>query len=56
MPFFNAWEFHGRFPEILKDKVVGKPAGALYSDAQRLLDQIIKDIKLVKKNGTLRNN
>ena len=43
MPFFNAWEFHGRFPEILKDKVVGKPAGALYSDAQRLLDQIIKD-------------
>ena len=43
MPFFNAWEFHGRFPEILNDPVVGKASQALYSDAQQLLQQLIKE-------------
>ena len=43
MPFFNAWEFHGRFPKILNDPVVGKASQALYSDAQQLLQQLIKE-------------
>ena len=33
MPFFNAWEFHGRFPDILDDPRVGASARALYADA-----------------------
>src|ERR1700747_798155 len=33
MPFFNAWEFAGRFPEILTDPVVGDAASNLYADA-----------------------
>ncbi len=43
MPFFNAWEFAGRYPDILSDEVVGEAASALFKDAQAMLDNIIKD-------------
>jgi 5-methyltetrahydrofolate--homocysteine methyltransferase len=43
MPFFNAWEFHGRFPEILDDATVGEATRNLYADAQRMLAQIIDE-------------
>ena len=35
MPFFNAWEFHGKFPGILSDAVVGEAASSLFADANR---------------------
>ncbi len=41
MPFFNAWEFSGRFPAILDDPQRGPAARALYDDARRMLDRII---------------
>jgi len=41
MPFFNAWEFAGRFPDVLTDPVVGEAASNLYADARRMLKQII---------------
>lgn len=41
MPFFNAWEFHGKYPAILSDKVVGEAARALFSDASVMLEKII---------------
>ncbi|MDX1515984.1 MAG: methionine synthase [Woeseiaceae bacterium] len=43
MPFFNAWEFHGRFPAILSDSTVGESASALFSDAQAMLDRIVDE-------------
>jgi 5-methyltetrahydrofolate--homocysteine methyltransferase len=43
MPFFNAWEFHGRFPAILTDSVVGESASALYRDALAMLDVMIDE-------------
>jgi 5-methyltetrahydrofolate--homocysteine methyltransferase len=43
MPFFNAWEFHGKFPAILKDATVGEAASALFDDASVMLDRIIDD-------------
>src|SRR5471032_1630918 len=43
MPFFNAWEFAGKFPDILKDAVVGEAASSLYADATRMLDQLIEE-------------
>jgi len=43
MPFFNAWEFHGKFPQILEDKVVGEAATSLFRDAQEMLDKIIDE-------------
>ncbi|HET9693164.1 MAG TPA: vitamin B12 dependent-methionine synthase activation domain-containing protein, partial [Steroidobacteraceae bacterium] len=40
MPFFNAWEFAGKFPDILTDPVVGEAASNLYADARKLLKQM----------------
>jgi 5-methyltetrahydrofolate--homocysteine methyltransferase len=37
MPFFNAWEFHGKFPEILTDDRFGEEATKLYADAKNML-------------------
>jgi len=42
MPFFNAWEFHGKFPQILQDNVVGEAATSLFDDAKAMLDTIIE--------------
>jgi 5-methyltetrahydrofolate--homocysteine methyltransferase len=43
MPFFNAWEFHGKFPNILTDAVVGEAASSLHADATAMLDRIIDE-------------
>ncbi|MGB0958140.1 MAG: vitamin B12 dependent-methionine synthase activation domain-containing protein, partial [Litorivicinus sp.] len=40
MPFFNAWEFSGRFPDLLNDPVKGVEAKKLYVDAQAMLAQM----------------
>ena len=39
-PFFEAWELHGKFPEILDDEVVGKSARDLWEDAKKMLKKI----------------
>jgi len=43
MPFFNAWEFSGRFPDILDDPRAGAAARSLYDDARRLLDTVVAE-------------
>ena len=43
MPFFNAWEFSGRFPDILEDPTAGAAARSLYEDAQQLLETVIRE-------------
>ena len=43
MPFFNAWEFHGKFPAILTDDTVGEAASALYKDARAMLEKIVRE-------------
>jgi 5-methyltetrahydrofolate--homocysteine methyltransferase len=43
MPFFNAWEFAGRFPDVLTDAVVGEAASNLYADARRMLRTMIEE-------------
>ncbi|MEJ0036618.1 MAG: methionine synthase [Gammaproteobacteria bacterium] len=43
MPFFNAWEFAGKFPDILTDAVIGEAASNLYADARKMLKQIIAE-------------
>ena len=42
-PFFIAWEMPGRFPEVLSDKIFGEEATRLYKDAQKMVQQIIKE-------------
>jgi 5-methyltetrahydrofolate--homocysteine methyltransferase len=43
MPFFNAWEFAGKFPDILRDPVIGEAASSLYADATRMLEQLVHE-------------
>ncbi|MCC7334865.1 MAG: methionine synthase [Pirellulaceae bacterium] len=40
-PFFSTWELKGKYPKILKDKVVGEQAQELFDDANKLLDEVI---------------
>lgn len=42
-PFFQAWELHGRYPQILEDEVVGVEATKLFADATRMLATMIKE-------------
>ncbi|HWA26443.1 MAG TPA: methionine synthase [Lacunisphaera sp.] len=48
-PFFSTWELHGRFPDILKDEVVGAEATKLYTEAQAMLRRIIAEKKYTAK-------
>jgi 5-methyltetrahydrofolate--homocysteine methyltransferase len=40
-PFFISWDLHGKFPEILKDEVVGEQATIMYNEAQAMIKEII---------------
>jgi len=48
-PFFSTWELHGRFPDILKDVVVGEEATKLYAEAQAMLKRIIDEKRYTAK-------
>jgi 5-methyltetrahydrofolate--homocysteine methyltransferase len=42
-PFFQTWMLAGRFPDILKDSVVGTEATRLYEDAKVLLTEVVQN-------------
>jgi 5-methyltetrahydrofolate--homocysteine methyltransferase len=41
-PFFQTWDLAGRFPDILRDEVVGAEATRVLSDGKRLLQRLIE--------------
>jgi len=51
-PFFIAWEMPGRFPEVLTDKIFGVEATRLHDDAQKLVQQVVKE-KWFTANGVI---
>ncbi|MEC3905616.1 methionine synthase [Tamlana sp. 2201CG12-4] len=48
-PFFRSWDLHGKYPDILKDEVVGEQATQLYEDAQDMIKQIVAKQQLRPK-------
>ncbi len=42
-PFFQTWDLHGRYPDILTDPVVGQAASDLWREAQSMLQRIIAE-------------
>jgi 5-methyltetrahydrofolate--homocysteine methyltransferase len=42
-PFFQAWQLAGKFPEILKDEIVGEQSTILFNDAQDVLNSWIEE-------------
>ena len=51
-PFFQSWELHGNFPQILKDEKVGKAAKDLYDDAMKMLNSFLEK-KLVTPSAVI---
>ena len=48
-PFFKSWDLHGKYPALLEDAVVGEQATSLFSDAQKMLSQIVNEKWLTAK-------
>ena len=51
-PFFQTWELHGRYPNILSDEVVGVEATKLFEDAQKMLAAIVSE-KWISANAVV---
>lgn len=51
-PFFSTWELHGKYPNILEDKIVGDEARKVFNDANVLLDKIIVE-KWITAKGVI---
>jgi 5-methyltetrahydrofolate--homocysteine methyltransferase len=51
-PFFQTWMLAGRYPGIFKDSIVGAEAKKLFDDANKMLDQIVKE-KTLQANGVI---
>ena len=50
-PFFRSWDLHGKFPDILTDKVVGEQATIMFNEAQAMIKEIIAK-QLLKPKAT----
>lgn len=48
-PFFRSWDLFGKYPQILKDEVVGEHATELFADAQKMLKKIVSEKLLTAK-------
>ena len=51
-PFFQTWDLAGRFPDILRDEVVGAEATRVFSDGKRLLQRAIEG-RWLTANGVI---
>jgi 5-methyltetrahydrofolate--homocysteine methyltransferase len=51
-PFFQTWDLHGKYPNILQDKIIGESASQLFNEAQKMLNKLINEKKL-KANGVI---
>ncbi|MDP4302696.1 methionine synthase [Leptothrix discophora] len=51
-PFFQTWDLAGKYPEILRDEVVGSEAVRVFSDGKRMLQRIIEG-RWLQANGVI---
>ena len=51
-PLFQTWDLAGKFPDILKDEVVGAEAVRVFSDGKRLLQRAIEG-RWLQANGVV---
>jgi len=51
-PFFQTWELAGHYPAILNDPKVGPAATALYHDARKMLEEIVRG-RLLRARGVV---
>jgi len=51
-PFFQTWDLHGKFPQILADEVVGEHARQVFAEGEKMLERIIAE-RWLTANGAL---
>jgi 5-methyltetrahydrofolate--homocysteine methyltransferase len=51
-PFFQTWDLAGKYPDILRDEVVGSEAQRVFSDGKRLLQRAIEG-RWLQANGVM---
>ena len=51
-PFFQTWDLAGKFPDILKDEIVGSEAVRVFSDGKRMLQRAIEG-RWLQANGVI---
>jgi len=42
-PFFQTWDLHGPFPQILTDDVVGEHARQVFAEGEKMLERVVKE-------------
>ena len=42
-PFFQTWDLHGPFPQVLADEVVGEHARQVFAEGEKMLERIIAE-------------
>jgi 5-methyltetrahydrofolate--homocysteine methyltransferase len=42
-PFFQTWDLHGSFPQILADDVVGEHARQVFAEGEKMLERIVAE-------------
>jgi 5-methyltetrahydrofolate--homocysteine methyltransferase len=51
-PFFQTWDLHGKFPEILADEVVGEHARQVFAEGEKMLERIVAE-RWLTANGAM---
>ncbi len=51
-PFFQTWDLHGKFPEILADEVVGEHARQVFAEGEKMLERIVAE-RWLTANGAV---
>jgi len=51
-PFFQTWDLHGRFPQILADEVVGEHARQVFAEGEKMLERCIAE-RWLTANGAV---
>ncbi|MGZ9058450.1 MAG: vitamin B12 dependent-methionine synthase activation domain-containing protein, partial [Burkholderiaceae bacterium] len=51
-PFFQTWDLHGPFPQILADEVIGEHARQVFAEGEKMLERVINE-RWLKANGAV---
>jgi len=51
-PFFQTWDLHGKFPQILADEVVGEHARQVFAEGEKMLERCIAE-RWLAANGAM---
>ena len=51
-PFFQTWDLHGPFPQILADEVVGEHARQVFAEGEKMLERCVNE-RWLQANGAV---